>query len=72
MNNQKGHIIFISFLIALAAGLIAISYNYFFKPKNSNEVDKIAEEIIKDETGIDINFEPATDINKLPIKKVPK
>jgi hypothetical protein len=64
MRQTNGYVL-IGFLIALGAGLFALGYTYFFHAPKNNEVEKIAEEIIKDETGLDVDLSPETPDSKI-------
>lgn len=57
--KRKGHIEFmIPVLVVFTSASIALMYNYFFKAKDDNPVEEIAEEVIKKETGVDIDLSP--------------
>jgi hypothetical protein len=43
-------------IISVMAGVIGIASYYYLGP--NNPVEEVAEEVIKDETGIDVNLSP--------------
>ena len=40
--------------------LLGLSSTYYFKMKNDNIVEEIAEKVLKTQTGIDVDLSPAT------------
>ncbi len=61
MSKVKGFIeILIPVLIAMAAIGVTVGYKYWATAADDNPVEEIAEEIIKKETGIDVDLSPTT------------
>ena len=57
--NKKGFIeVLIPVLIAMGALSGFLAYKYWFNPKDDNPVEELAEEVIKKETGFDIDLTP--------------
>lgn len=57
--NKEGFLeIIIPILIVLAAGGGALAYKYFAKAPDDNPVEEVAEDIIKKETGVDVDLSP--------------
>lgn len=50
--------ILLAFFIATAAAVIGIGSVYFFHLKPDNPIEQVAEEVIKDETGVTIDLSP--------------
>jgi hypothetical protein len=45
-------------LLSAALAICVVAGTYLFKLKNDNLIEQIAEEVIKDETGLDIDLSP--------------
>lgn len=59
--NKNGFIeVLIPALLVIMAGSIAVSYNYFSKAPDDNPVEEACEEVIRKETGIDVDLTPST------------
>jgi len=55
--------------IVLGAVIIGIISTYVFKLKKDNPAEEIAEEVIKQETGIDIDLSPESSEKSQPSEK---
>ena len=47
-------------IIVIMAVLIGLSSVYFLKMKSDNPIEEIAEEVIKNETGADVDLSPTS------------
>jgi hypothetical protein len=58
----------LGFILSAALAICAVAGTYLFKLKNDNIIEQVAEEVIKEETGIDVDLSP----DELDIKKIDK
>lgn len=50
--------------IVASAIMAGVASTLFFKLKNDNTVEEVAEQVIKDETGVDVDLTPGSPENK--------
>lgn len=48
----------LGFILSAALGICVIAGGYLFKLKNDNIIEQLSEQVIKEETGIDIDLSP--------------
>ena len=46
--------------IVVVAGVVGVGSKYFFGFKDDNVIEEIAEGVIKDETGVDVDLSPSS------------
>lgn len=56
--------VLLTILIVTAAAAIGLGSVYFFKLQPDNKVEEVAEDLIKDETGVDIDLSPDSEEKK--------
>lgn len=54
----------IGWIVGICAGTIGLGATYYFRLKPDNAVEQIAEEVIKVETGVDVDLSPESKESK--------